>query len=163
MYDVANLIKGHKGPSVCTENKRVVWVNISECKVSLSQVEEKCHVVYTHDITQSLEQYFRSGQNNFYFSEVRHVTHFLLSYPLRPQWDIRPQQSFATRSCPWLRPKPLPTTAPSLSARPSLFVATSSLAVPASFSQVVSILVPLWGCCLRAFVGRVLAILAACV
>ena len=84
----------------------------------------------------------------------------LLTFPLRPQWDIRPQQSFATRFCPWRRSKPHPTIAPSLSARPSLFVATSSLAVLASFFQVVSISVPHWGCYLRAFAGRVLAISA---
>ena len=89
--------------------------------------------------------------------------HFFFTFPVRPQWDIRPQQSLATRSCPWLWPEPHPTIAPSLSARPSLFVATSSLAVLVSFFHVVSISVPLWGCCLQAFAGRVLAISAVSV
>ena len=70
---------------------------------------------------------------------LQYVIIFYFTFPLRPQWDIRPQQSFATRFCLWLRPEPHPTIAPSLSARPSLFVATSSLAVLASFFQVVSI------------------------
>jgi len=49
-------------------------------------------------------------------------------------------------------------TRQSLSAQPLLSVAMSSLPVLASFFQVVSISVPLWGCCLWAFLGRVLAI-----
>ena len=36
----------------------------------------------------------------------------LLTFPLRPQWDIRPQQSLSTRSCPWLRPEPHPHDSP---------------------------------------------------
>ena len=88
---------------------------------------------------------------------------YLLTYPLRPQWDIRPQQCFATRFCLLLRPGPHPRTAPSLSARPLLIVAMSSLAVLVSFFQVVSISVPLWGCCLGAFAEHALAILVVCV
>ena len=88
---------------------------------------------------------------------------YLLTYPLRPKWDIRPQQCFATRFCLLLRPGPHPRTAPSLSARPLLIVAMSSLAVLVSFFQVVSISVPLWGCCLGAFAEHALAILVVCV
>ncbi|KAK2150777.1 hypothetical protein NP493_2731g00005 [Ridgeia piscesae] len=52
---------------------------------------------------------------------------------------------------------------PGLDARPLLIVAMSSLAVLVSFFQVVSISVPLWGCCLGAFAEHALAILVVCV
>ena len=80
--------------------------------------------------------YFKFGvySSKLNISVSPNVTYLL--NPLRPQWDIRPQQSSATRSCPWLGPELLPTTAPSLSARPLLFVATSSPNVPATFPLV---------------------------
>ena len=111
----------------------------------------------------SITNKHRDSMGNLSESQLVAISTYLLTYPLRPQWDIRPQQCFATRFCLLLRPEPHPRTAPSLSARPLLIVAMSSLAVLVSFFQVVSISVPLWGCCLGAFAEHALAILVVCV
>ena len=82
---------------------------------------------------------------------------YLLTYPLHPLWDIRLQQYSSTGSCPLLRSEPCHTTAPPTLAPPLLSSAMLSLVVLASFFRVASILRQLWGYCLRAFSGRVLA------
>ena len=46
-------------------------LDFSEATVNLCQVAGKCHVAYGENLEMSLDEYFRSGLDKFYFNEVR--------------------------------------------------------------------------------------------
>lgn len=41
----------------------------------LSDVVDKCQVTYIEDLNMSPDEYFRSGRDKFYFSEVKKSDH----------------------------------------------------------------------------------------
>ena len=61
----------HKGKPFAIQQdlNKLYWVD-DTAKVSVSKIQGKCEVVCSEDLSISTEEYFRNGQDRFYFTEV---------------------------------------------------------------------------------------------
>ena len=61
----------HKGKPFAIQQdlNKLYWID-DIAKVSVSKIQGKCDVVCSEDLSVSIEEYFRKGQDRFYFTEV---------------------------------------------------------------------------------------------
>ena len=61
----------HKGKPFAIQQdlNKLYWID-DTAKVSVSKIQGKCDVVCLEDLSVSIEEYFRKGQDRFYFTEV---------------------------------------------------------------------------------------------
>ena len=64
----------HKGKQASYQaDLNLVYYSFEEAKVSLADICGKCEVIYSEEVLDSrskLDEYFRSGPDRFYFTEV---------------------------------------------------------------------------------------------